>query len=148
MHGKPLRPPLAKKKSALAKYKMTADQYAQLALAHGVACAICKEPETPQKRLVIDHNHQTGAVRGVLCTACNVMLGMARDNVSTLGRAISYLRRPPLNLLDYARLEPTRNQLSEPFRSADEAKQGVHKRRETYTNLNELVSLLRKAKTP
>lgn len=39
----------------------------------------------------IDHCHETGRVRGVLCTNCNLMLGNAKDNPETLRRAIDYL---------------------------------------------------------
>lgn len=40
-----------------------------------------------------DHNHKTGAVRGVLCRPCNVGIGFLRDNTSVLENAIKYLRR-------------------------------------------------------
>lgn len=39
----------------------------------------------------LDHNHDTGMFRGWLCHQCNRMLGMAKDNVATLRRAITYL---------------------------------------------------------
>ena len=54
----------------------------------GKACAICGSPE----RLVVDHNHTTGAVRGVLCSDCNVALGLFSDSVERLESAIVYLR--------------------------------------------------------
>ena len=51
-------------------------------------CGICREVmEQPH----IDHDHKTGRVRGLLCTHCNTMLGMARDSTFTLRNAISYL---------------------------------------------------------
>ena len=50
-------------------------------------CAICKE----NRPRCLDHNHKTGLTRGMLCNQCNVLLGMAKDSVETLQRAIDYL---------------------------------------------------------
>lgn len=44
------------------------------------------------KEPVIDHCHATGNVRGLLCMACNSMLGYAKDNIQTLSSAIQYLK--------------------------------------------------------
>lgn len=61
-------------------------------------CAICVEdlPDllTYDKRrrgYAIDHNHDTGEFRGILCTECNTLLGMAGDDPGILSRAIDYL---------------------------------------------------------
>lgn len=43
------------------------------------------------KRLVIDHDHDTDEVRGLLCTQCNTGLGMFFDNTNNLKHAIAYL---------------------------------------------------------
>lgn len=53
-------------------------------------CAICGQllPLTDQ---ALDHDHDTGAVRGILHNKCNVMLGLARENVATLRGAATYL---------------------------------------------------------
>lgn len=50
-------------------------------------CALCGATE----RLVVDHNHDTGEVRGVLCHKCNLGLGMFNDDTALLFRAIDYL---------------------------------------------------------
>lgn len=55
-------------------------------------CAICGKHQMEfEKSLSIDHNHETGSVRGLLCSHCNAMLGYANDNISTLQNAIEYL---------------------------------------------------------
>ena len=61
-------------------------------------CAICGEEETRvlngvAKDLCIDHDHETGKVRGLLCGHCNVMIGNARDRTDNLQRAIAYLEQ-------------------------------------------------------
>lgn len=59
----------------------------------GGGCAICGRPPKPGgRRLNIDHDHITGAVRGLLDAACNRMLGWALDNPSALDAGAIYLR--------------------------------------------------------
>lgn len=53
------------------------------------ACAICYR----KVKLCVDHCHQTGIVRGLLCTRCNRLLGMIQDSVKELRSAIRYLQR-------------------------------------------------------
>lgn len=53
-------------------------------------CDVC-----PSEPTVIDHDHLTGAVRGVLCRPCNLGLGYFRDNPRVLVSAITYLHNPP-----------------------------------------------------
>lgn len=54
-------------------------------------CAICGKPPDARKKLAIDHNHQTGEVRGLLCLNCNHALGLLEDDVRRLKLAIRYL---------------------------------------------------------
>ena len=56
-------------------------------------CAICGCPgqDAPRKRLVLDHDHETGYIRGMLCLQCNSGLGQFKDNIEFLRAAISYL---------------------------------------------------------
>ena len=58
-------------------------------------CAICgqRESEAPGKKLHIDHNHDTGAVRELLCKNCNALIGHAKEDVSTLQASVAYLGR-------------------------------------------------------
>lgn len=61
-------------------------------------CAICEKAETKienekVRALSVDHNHTTGAVRGLLCANCNLAIGYACDDVSVLRKAIAYLEK-------------------------------------------------------
>lgn len=53
-------------------------------------CEICGEKEN-KKKLCIDHNHETGELRGILCSKCNSALGLFKDNIENLKKAIEYL---------------------------------------------------------
>lgn len=80
-------------------FGITQEDYNHLYTKQGGVCAICGEPETffgnggKIKRLAVDHCHSTGIVRGLLCTKCNTALGKFNDNVSTLEKAIAYLKK-------------------------------------------------------
>lgn len=63
----------------------------------GGCCAICKQIPPLSQALVVDHNHETGEVRGLLCERCNKSLGFFRDDPSYLLAAVCYLtKKPPL----------------------------------------------------
>ena len=75
-------------------YGVTPEQYAELAKAQRGNCAICGDVLAINTRMThIDHNHETGAVRGLLCHHCNTMIGHAREKAATLRSAIAYLRK-------------------------------------------------------
>jgi len=50
-------------------------------------CALCNEPEEKFAWLCIDHDHETGRIRGLLCPNCNRGLGLLKDNASLLQKA-------------------------------------------------------------
>lgn len=54
-------------------------------------CAICGNPPSDDRALALDHDHQTGVLRDLLCTNCNVGLGNFRDDPDLLARAADYL---------------------------------------------------------
>jgi len=78
-----------------AVYGLTLEQYDTMLSTQGGSCSICKTvtPDHGSGRFVVDHCHTTGAVRGLLCNSCNVLLGGAKDNQSVLLEAVQYLIR-------------------------------------------------------
>lgn len=74
--------------------RISYDQYVEWERRRRGCCAICGQvpEENGRQRLCVDHDHETGAVRGLLCHRCNVMLGWARDNSKILERAARYLK--------------------------------------------------------
>ena len=83
----------AKDKRRCAKYGMKPGQYAKMLEEQGKLCKICSR----SKRLVIDHCHATGRVRGLICYKCNYMLGCARDIPEILRKAAEYLEQKDAN---------------------------------------------------
>jgi len=81
------------------EYGMTAEEYDNLFELQGRVCAICGEPETAKhqsgniKRLCVDHDHETGKIRGLLCHRCNLGIGMLKDSPRILSSAIAYLEK-------------------------------------------------------
>jgi len=71
-------------------YGITAAEWdAFLDRQHGV-CPICR---TTPERWTVDHDHSTGAVRGLLCGSCNLGIGHLGDDVERLRRAVRYLSK-------------------------------------------------------
>jgi len=68
-------------------YGMTSEQYEELEKSQNGGCAICGSTN----RLAVDHDHSTGAIRGLLCHNCNRGLGMFKDDSTRLTNAIRYL---------------------------------------------------------
>jgi formate dehydrogenase maturation protein FdhE len=71
------------------KYGIDTKGYKKLLDEQNGVCAICFE--VPKTRLVIDHDHSTGQVRGLLCYNCNSGLGMFKDDKFLLASAYRYL---------------------------------------------------------
>lgn len=71
-------------------YGITLEQYNIQLLNQNGSCSICKKNPS-KKRLVVDHCHKSGAVRGLLCDMCNWGLGQFRDDTGLLKEAIEYL---------------------------------------------------------
>ncbi|OYV96183.1 MAG: hypothetical protein B7Z62_08725 [Deltaproteobacteria bacterium 37-65-8] len=80
-------------KEMFKKYGITIGDYYDIMKSQGGTCKICKAPSKIKgtRRLAIDHDHNTGKVRGLLCLQCNVMIGMSNDNPDRLINAANYL---------------------------------------------------------
>jgi len=76
-------------------YGLSDGDYEKLYMAQGGKCAICERATGATRRLSVDHDHDTGEVRGLLCRPCNTMLGHARDDYRYFARAARYLVCPP-----------------------------------------------------
>lgn len=74
------------------KYGVTFEDYAAMLESQGGVCAICGKPEPENKTLDVDHDHETGEVRGLLCTSCNRMLGHSGDRPEVLEAGAKYLQ--------------------------------------------------------
>jgi hypothetical protein len=57
-------------------YSMTLEQFTELSEAQGGVCAMCRKPPAGDKRLSVDHCHNSGVVRALLCTPCNTAVGI------------------------------------------------------------------------
>lgn len=74
------------------KYGLTPEKYKKIFDNQHGCCAICGRHQTEFKKVfVVDHDHQTGKIRGLLCYGCNLGLGGFDDNRDSLLSAISYL---------------------------------------------------------
>lgn len=76
-------------------YGLTGADYDALLAAQGGRCAICRQ-KPGKKRLAVDHDHKTGAVRGLICARDNhELLGGAWDSLAKIEAAWHYLNTPP-----------------------------------------------------
>lgn len=78
------------------KYGMTVGEYDTMFAAQAGKCAICRQPETATRlgkvrKLCVDHDHETGRIRGLLCSDCNFGIGMLKENPQILEAAAKYL---------------------------------------------------------
>ena len=74
-------------------YGISSDDYSKMLNEQQHSCACCgTHISTLKRRLAVDHDHNTGSVRGLLCTNCNIGIGMFKDSINKLQQAIDYLR--------------------------------------------------------
>ncbi len=81
----------------LLNYGISIKEYERKADQQNNLCAICQKPETRKyrnkpKRLSVDHDHETGVTRDLLCGKCNTILGFANEDVTILLQAVRYLQ--------------------------------------------------------
>jgi hypothetical protein len=71
-------------------YNITESEYDKMLKEQNEVCKLCGKPPS-KKRLAVDHCHKTGKIRGLLCSFCNTGIGMLKDDVVLLQKAIEYL---------------------------------------------------------
>lgn len=78
-------------------YGISWERYYEMYREQDGKCAICRRPGfmanrgPKNRRLAVDHDHNTGKVRGLLCVHCNSMIGYAQDNPELLRAGTLYL---------------------------------------------------------
>lgn len=83
-----------KKYYLMRDYNITMDDYNKMVAKQNGNCDICGKHQDELKIfLTVDHSHETGKIRGLLCTRCNLVIGCAKDDISILKNAIKYLKR-------------------------------------------------------
>lgn len=81
-------------------YGITVDQYNTLFLKQEGKCLICGKHQRELKMtLRIDHDHNTGKIRGLLCHGCNTAIGLLNEDIDIFKRAIQYLELKSSNCL-------------------------------------------------
>lgn len=83
---------LQKEKHIKRKYGISLERWDEMFAAQNGECAICRKGDI---KLVVDHNHETGEVRGLLCGPCNLGLGHFNDSLELLILATGYLYNSP-----------------------------------------------------
>lgn len=86
--------PKERNKRLIREYSITQEDYEKLLISQDYTCAICStKHEENRNGLFIDHNHETGKIRQLLCLNCNTLLGHASDDIEILTKAIIYLNK-------------------------------------------------------
>lgn len=77
------------------RYKVSSSEFARIMVQQGDECAICTVEFGCEDGVTgaVDHDHATGAVRGILCRNCNTLLGRIADDTEWLKRALAYLEK-------------------------------------------------------
>jgi hypothetical protein len=92
---------LGRSRVLMQKYGITADEFDSMLAAQGGGCAICarKDSGAPDRVMSVDHCHESGKIRGILCHYCNVGLGNFQDDPDRIMTAVAYLLAQ-VNMLD------------------------------------------------
>lgn len=73
-------------------FRLSEAEYGLMLVKCVFSCQICGEREpVPNRNLAVDHNHETGEIRGLLCSCCNRAIGLLRDDPAIIRRAASYV---------------------------------------------------------
>lgn len=78
--------------NVLLRFNLAPELYDAMLAAQNGVCRLCLEPCASGRRLAVDHDHETGRIRALLCSNCNRGVGLLRDRPWLLERAATYLR--------------------------------------------------------
>jgi len=92
-YAKPENRRRANRAKTLRKFGITEDTVAGLMAAQAGKCPGCDSPLLDDRFTHIDHSHETGKVRGLLCGRCNTALGLAKERIETLLNLGIYLEK-------------------------------------------------------
>lgn len=81
-------------------YGLSPEQYDALLAEQGGVCAICGGVNKGSRSLAVDHDHETGTVRGLLCIPCNSAVGLLKEDPDLLQNARIYLLRQVLRAVE------------------------------------------------
>ena len=88
------RKKLNQRKKLLKRYGLTLEQWAVMRDAQNGLCAICEQPPAKNRDLHVDHCHETGKVRGLLCLRCNTSIEWFERMHGRVEKIMSYLKLP------------------------------------------------------
>lgn len=77
----------------LYKFNISPEEYHAKNVQQNGLCDICKQKCSQKEMLSLDHDHETNAIRGLLCSSCNMALGGFKDSKKLLQSALDYLER-------------------------------------------------------
>lgn len=77
----------------LSTYGVTLDQYNEKLKTQNNVCAVCLKECSSGRKLSVDHNHETGQIRGLLCLNCNRAIGNLKDNLNIINNMANYLKQ-------------------------------------------------------
>lgn len=88
---------VSQRKYQLKRYNLTQDDFNKILASQKGICAVCGGPPTVYDKYVVDHDHDTGAVRGLICQHCNTGLGRFKDSTKLLESAKRYINNSRVN---------------------------------------------------
>ena len=87
-----------REQALIKKFNINLIEYEALFNKQKGKCGICLESDVESINMAVDHDHVTGAIRGLLCRPCNIGIGLLKDDIERLGMAIRYLQNGGTNV--------------------------------------------------
>jgi hypothetical protein len=89
----------ARRTHIMRKFGLSMDEYNQMLKEQNGVCAICESVCATGNALAVDHNHSTGKIRKLLCKNCNTAIGLLKEDVVVIAKAIEYLKLHSLEIV-------------------------------------------------